>query len=87
MAWYNGPSGYTVTLRGLGWGGVTTDTVSGATLSTTVNPADTVTLALATSLASGYTVNITAEGTNPTAVSTDDFTVAVGNATPRDDKQ
>ena len=47
-----------------------------------MNPGDTVTLALATSLASGYTVNITAEGTNPTAVSSDDFTVTAGNGTP-----
>jgi hypothetical protein len=82
VAWYGGSSGYTVTFETLGGGAVTTDAVSTATLSTTVNSADTVTLSLATSLASGYTVDITAEGTNPTAVSTDDFTVTVGNGTP-----
>jgi hypothetical protein len=81
VAWYNGPSGYTVTFVASGGGATTTDAVSGATLSTTTNPSDTVTLDLATSLASGYIVNITAEGTNPTAVSSDDFTVTVGNAT------
>jgi hypothetical protein len=82
VAWYGGPSGYTVTFEASGGGAVTTDTVSGATLSTTVNSADTVTLSLASSLASGYTVNITAEGTNPMVVSTDNFTVTVGTATP-----
>ncbi len=82
VAWYNGPSGYTVTFVASGGGATTTDAVSGATLSTTADPSDTVTLDLATSLASGYIVNITAEGTNPTAASSDDFTVTVGNATP-----
>jgi hypothetical protein len=82
VAWYNGPSGYAVTFVASGGGATTTDTVSTATVSTTVNSDDTVTLALVTSLASGYTVDITAEGTNPTAVSTDDFTVTAGNGTP-----
>jgi hypothetical protein len=81
VAWYNGPSGYTVTFVASGGGATTTDAVSGATISTTTNPSDTVTLDLVTSLASGYIVNITAEGTNPTAVSSDDFTVTIGNAT------
>jgi hypothetical protein len=81
VAWYNGSSGYTVTFVASGGGATSTDAVSGATVSTTVNPGDTVTLDLVTSLASGYIVNITAEGTNPGAVSTDDFTVTVGNAT------
>ena len=82
VAWYNGPSGYAVTFVASGGGAITTDAVNAATVSTTANPGDTVTLALATSLASGYTVNMTAEGTNPTAVSTDDFTVTAGNGTP-----
>ncbi len=82
VAWYNGPSGYTVTFVASGGGATTTDTVNAATVSTTVNPGDTVTLALATSLASGYSIDITAEGTNPTAVNTDDFTVTVGNGAP-----
>ncbi|HUC12911.1 MAG TPA: hypothetical protein VMS00_00530 [Acidimicrobiales bacterium] len=82
VAWYNGPSGYSVTFVASGGGATATDVVGAATVSTTVNPGDTVTLALATSLASGYTVNITAEGTNPVAVSTDDFTVTAGNGTP-----
>jgi hypothetical protein len=82
VAWYNGPSGYTVTFVASGGGATTTDTVNAATVSTTVNPGDTVILALAISLASGYSVNISAEGTNPTAVSTDEFTVTVGNSAP-----
>jgi hypothetical protein len=82
VAWYNGPPGYTVTFVASGGGATTTDAVSTATVSTTVNSADTVTLSLVTSLANGYTVDITAIGTNPTAVSTDDFTVTVGNGTP-----
>ena len=82
VAWYNGPPGYTVTFAPSGGGAVTTDVVSAATASTTVNSADTVTLSLVTSLANGYTVDITAIGTNPTAVSTDAFTVTVGNGTP-----
>jgi len=68
-------------LRCLGGGATTTDAVTAATLSTTANPSDTVTLDLLTSLASGYIVNITAEAPTPTAVSSDDFTVTVGNAT------
>jgi len=82
VSWYNGPSGYTVTFIASGGGATSTDTVNGATVSATVNPGDTVTLSLATSLASGYTVNITAEGTNPAAESTNEFIVTVGNATP-----
>ncbi len=38
VAWYNGPSGYTVTFVASGGGATTTDAVSGATVSTTVNP-------------------------------------------------
>jgi hypothetical protein len=82
VAWYNGASGYTVTYEAGGGGAVTTDTVSAATVSTTTNPGDAVTLALVTSLESGYTVNIDAAGTNPSAASTDDFTVTAGNGTP-----
>jgi hypothetical protein len=82
VAWYNGPSGYSVSFVASGGGAITTDAVSAATVSTTANPGDTVTLALATSLASGYTVNITAEGTNPTPVSADDFIVTLGNGAP-----
>jgi hypothetical protein len=82
VAWYNGASGYSVTFVASGGGATTPDGVNAATVSTTVNPGDTVTLALATSLSSGYSVNISAEGSNPTAVSTDDFTVTAGNATP-----
>ena len=82
VTWYNGPSGYTVTSGPPGGGALTTDAVIATSLSTTLNSGDTVTLALATALTNGYTVNVTAEGTNPTAVSTDDFTVTAGNGTP-----
>jgi hypothetical protein len=82
VTWYNGASGYTVNFAPGGGGAVTSDTVNSAMLSTNVSSGDTVTLALATPLASGYTVNITAVGTNPAAPNTDDFTVTVGNGAP-----
>lgn len=82
VVWYNGAAGYTVAYAPSGGSATTADTVSAATVSTTVNPGDTVTLTLADPLANGYTLYITAEGTNPAGGSTDIFTVTPGNGTP-----
>ncbi len=79
IAFYNGAAGYSVTYTPSG-GSATADTVSAAS-STGVS----VTLTLATALANGDVVTITAEGTNPaynSATEADDVTVQAGNATP-----
>jgi hypothetical protein len=52
--------------------------VSSVTVSKTVNADDTVTLALASALAGSGNVDLTAEGTNPSAESVNGFTVAIG---------
>ena len=65
VTWYNGASGYTVTSRTCGRGAVTSDAVSAATALDERQLGRHGDLGLATSLASGYTVNVTAVGTNP----------------------
>ncbi len=81
VAWYSGASGYTVTYTPTA-GATAVVPVTGVTVLRAVNPADTVILALGTALATGGSVDITAEGTNPVALSTDNFTVTPGNGTP-----
>jgi hypothetical protein len=69
--WYSGAAGYTVSYTVSAGGAATADAVSSVAVSTTVNAGDTVTLTLEAPLASGYAVNVTAEGTNPTSSGSD----------------
>jgi hypothetical protein len=65
ISWYtSGPSGYTVTYTPPG-GTVTADAVS--SISPTTGPTATITLTLANAIPQGSTVNITADGTNPSS--------------------
>lgn len=81
VAWYDGASGYTVAYTPSG-GTAVTVAVTGVTVLSSVNAADTVILALGSGLATNDSVDITAEGTNPATVSTDSITVTPGSGTP-----
>ncbi len=77
---YSGSAGYTVTYTPAS-GTATTDTVASVALSSSNHAA---TLTLATAVANGGVLNITAEGTNPSAsgaTQSDEMTVNPGNGT------
>ncbi len=80
LTFYNGSAGYTVTYTPSG-GSATADAVSGVALSSNGSVA---TLTLATALASGDVLNVTAKGTNPAPSVTsqsNNVTMQPGNGT------
>ncbi|HYA44289.1 MAG TPA: hypothetical protein VED59_01685, partial [Acidimicrobiales bacterium] len=81
VVWSSGAPGYTVMYTSPA-GTTGTDAVTVAVLSGASNTDDTVTLTLASALASGGAVTISAVGANPTSPgSADEFTVTPGNGT------
>jgi len=74
IAWYGGASGYSVTYTPSN-GSPTSDEVVTASVSTTANVNDTVTLTLATALVAGDQVNIVGKGTNPSVAGSDVISV------------
>jgi hypothetical protein len=73
LSWGQSAAGYSVTVTSPS-GGATRDAVQAATLGETPGP-HVVTLVLANPVASGYSLSISAEGTNPGTTSTDQVSV------------
>jgi hypothetical protein len=83
VSWYGGVAGYSVTYTA-GGGAALPDPVTAITWPNGLSPGDAVTLTLATPLASGESLDITAQGTNPATPGTvNDFSVALGKGAPQ----